>query len=104
MRGKLTRRDFSKLAALAPAIGASADEAFESAYSLVDGRWGVQRNEDAPTEIYGRRWRIEGNKLLLTWRRETGLTTAESTITSFTTEQFITEDHDGQKKTYFWAP
>jgi len=68
-----------------------------------DGRWGVQRNEDAPIEIDGRRWRIEGNKLLLTFRGDTGLVTAESTITSFTTQQFITEA-DGHKKTYDWAP
>ena len=68
-----------------------------------DGRWGVQRNENAPIEINGRRWRIEGNKLLLTWRGDTGLITAESTITSFTTKQFITEA-DGHKTTYDWAP
>jgi hypothetical protein len=68
-----------------------------------DGRWGVQRNEDAPIEICGRGWRIEGNKLLLTWRGDTGFMTAESTITSFTTKQFITAD-DGHKKTYDWAP
>ena len=70
---------------------------------FADGRWGVQRNEDAPIQINGRRWRIEGSKLLLTWRGDTGLMTAESTITSFTTKQFITED-DGHKKTYDWAP
>ena len=55
-----------------------------------DGRWGVQRNEDAPTEINGRRWRLEGNKLLLTFRGDSGLVTAESTIRSFRTKQFIT--------------
>jgi len=70
---------------------------------FADGRWGVQRNEDAPIQINGRRWRIEGSKLLLTWRGDTGLMTAESTITSFTTKQFITED-DGHKKTSDWAP
>jgi hypothetical protein len=68
-----------------------------------DGRWGVQRNEDAPIEIDGRRWRIEGDKLLLTFRGDTGLVTAESTITSFTTKQFIIEA-DGHKETYEWAP
>ena len=68
-----------------------------------DGRWGVQRNEDAPVEIEGRRWRIEGNKLLLTWRGDAGSQTAESTITSFTTKQFMTEA-DGRKETYDWAP
>jgi len=68
-----------------------------------DGRWGVQRNEEAPIEIDGRRWRIEGDKLLLTFRGDTGLVTAESTITSFTTKQFIIEV-DGHKNTYDWAP
>jgi hypothetical protein len=68
-----------------------------------DGRWGIQRNEDAPIGIEGRRWRLEGNKLLRTWRGETGLHTDESTITSFTTKQFITEK-DGYKETFEWAP
>jgi hypothetical protein len=70
---------------------------------FADGRWAVQRNEDAPLEISGRRWRIEGNKLLLTFRGDTGLITDESSITSFTTKQFITET-DGRKTTYDWAP
>jgi hypothetical protein len=61
------------------------------------------RYEDAPLEIGGRRWRIEGNKLLLRFRGDTGLETSESTITSFTTKQFITEA-DGHKRTYDWAP
>jgi TIR domain len=68
-----------------------------------DGRWGVQRNEDAPIEINGRRWRIQRNKLLLTFRGDAGLQTAERTITSFTTKRFITEA-DGHKETYDWAP
>ena len=68
-----------------------------------DGRWGIQRNEDAPIEIDGRRWQIEGNKLLLAFRGDIDLVTAESTITSFTTKQFITEAN-GHKQTYDWAP
>src|SRR5205814_517684 len=68
-----------------------------------DGRWGVQRNEDAPIDIAGRRWRIEGNKLLQTIRVDTDTVTHESTITSFRTRQFITE-YDGDKRTYDWAP
>lgn len=67
-----------------------------------DGRWGVQRNEDAPIEFNGRRWRIEGNKLFLTFQEHPGVTN-ESTIISFTTNQFITET-DGNKETYDWAP
>jgi hypothetical protein len=68
-----------------------------------DGRWGVQRNEDAPIDIQGRRWQIEGNKLLLTFRGDTGLITTESVITSFMSRQFITETN-GYKETYDWAP
>jgi hypothetical protein len=68
-----------------------------------DGRWGVQRNEDAPVEIDGRRWRVEDNKLLLTFQGDTDLVTAESRITSFTTKRFITEA-DGHKKIFDWAP
>src|ERR1039457_3126857 len=56
-----------------------------------DGRWGVQRNEDAPITIQGRGWRVKGNKLSVTWQGDTGVTTAESTIVSFRTKQFITE-------------
>ena len=68
-----------------------------------DGRWGVQRNEDAPIDIAGRRWRIEGNKLLQTIKVDTDIVTHESTITSFTTKQFNTE-RDGHKETFDWAP
>jgi hypothetical protein len=66
-----------------------------------DGRWGIQRNEGASVEIGVRRWRIEGNKLYLTFPGDTGLMTAECTITSFTTKQFVTEDY---KVVYNWAP
>jgi hypothetical protein len=68
-----------------------------------DGKWGVQRNEDAPTDIDGRHWRIEGNRLLLTFRSDSGLMTSESTIKAFTAKQFVTE-HDGHKETFDWAP
>ncbi|OYW75279.1 MAG: hypothetical protein B7Z37_14095 [Verrucomicrobia bacterium 12-59-8] len=68
---------------------------------FADGRWGVQRNEDDSIEIGERRWRIEGDKLFLTFPRGTGLSTSESTITSFTAKQFVTEDHSTK---YEWAP
>ncbi len=68
-----------------------------------DGRWGIQRNEDAPTEIDGRRWRIEGDRLLLTFKGHTQLVTTECKITSFTTKRFITEA-GGDKKIFDWAP
>jgi hypothetical protein len=68
-----------------------------------DGRFGVQRNEDAPVEIAGRRWRIEGNKLIQTIRTDSDVVTHESTITSFRTRQFVIEFH-GQKRMHDWAP
>jgi hypothetical protein len=68
-----------------------------------DGRWGVQRNEDAPIEIDGRRWQIDGDKLLLTFRGDADVITSQSTITSFMSKQFITETN-GHTETYDWAP
>ena len=68
-----------------------------------DGRFGVQRNEDAPVEIAGRQWRIEGNKLIQTIRVDSDVVTHESIITSFRTRQFIIEFH-GQKRMHDWAP
>ena len=68
-----------------------------------NGTWGVQRNEDAPEDIDGRRWRIQGNKLFLKFRGDAGLQTAEFTIISFTSKRFITEA-DGHKETYDRAP
>ena len=68
-----------------------------------DGRWGVQRNEDAPIEISGRRWRIEGNKLIWTFVDEPAADAFVQTIITFTAKQFVTEI-EGSKKTYDWAP
>jgi len=69
---------------------------------FADGSWGVQRNEETPIEINGRRWRIEGKKLFLTWRGEAGLQTTERIITSFMTKRFVTEG-GGRNETYDWA-
>ena len=68
-----------------------------------NGTWGVQRNEDAPEDIDGRRWRIHGKKLFLTFRGDHGFQTAELTIISFTTESFTTEA-GGYKEVYRWGP
>lgn len=68
-----------------------------------DGSWGVQRNEDSPEEINGRRWRIQGNKLLLTFKGDTGLETAEFTIISMTAQRFVIEADD-YKESYDRAP
>ncbi len=70
---------------------------------FADGGWGIQRNEDAPIEIHGRRWRIEVETLFLTFQGDTDLVTSKGIITSFTTKQFITEA-DGHKRTYVWTP
>ena len=32
-----------------------------------DGTWGLKRNEDAPEDKKGRRYRVEGDKLILTY-------------------------------------
>jgi hypothetical protein len=70
---------------------------------FADGSWGVQRSEATPIEFNGRRWRIEGNRLFLSWRGEGGLQTTERIITSFMTKRFVTEG-DGYNETYDWAP
>ena len=70
---------------------------------FADGSWGVQRSEATPIEFNGRRWRIEGNKLFLSWRGENGLQTIERIITSFMTKRIVTEG-DGYNETYDWAP
>lgn len=68
-----------------------------------NGTWGVQGNEDAPEDIDGRRWRIQGNKLFITFRGDNGLLTVDYTIVSFTAKSFITEA-DGHKEVYERAP
>lgn len=68
-----------------------------------DGRRGIQRNEEAPVEIDGRRWKIEGNKLFQTAQEDGRVAIAGSTIESFTTKRFITEE-GGRRRTYEWAP
>jgi len=74
-----------------------------------DGQWGVQRNEEAKEEIMGRRWRIDGKKLFLTYPIDKGdgipvhMMTSVYDIISFTQQKFITEI-DGFKDEYERAP
>ena len=68
-----------------------------------NGTWGIQRNEDSPEDIDGRRWRIQGNKLFMTFRGDHGFQTTEFTIISFSPQKFITEV-DGHKETYDRSP
>lgn len=60
-----------------------------------DGTWGVKRNEDAPEDIRGRRWQIEGDKLILKYpSSNNGFETAVFTIISCTEHELVL-DADG---------
>jgi hypothetical protein len=54
-----------------------------------DGSWGVKRSEDAPEDIRGRRWRVEGDKLFLTFPGDNGMETADYTIVACTAQKLI---------------
>ena len=54
-----------------------------------DGRWGVKRNEDAPEDTKGRRWRVDGNKLILTYPGDHGSKTAVYTIVRCTEREMV---------------
>jgi hypothetical protein len=69
-----------------------------------DGTWGVQRHETAPEEIDGRRWRIEGNKLILTYPGNRGPLTSRDSIISFTPQKLIVQSEDGYKEVYEREP
>ena len=64
-----------------------------------DGTWGVKRHEDAPEDFRGRRWRIDGNTLFLTFPGDRGMTTVHFTIVSLTDREMILEA-DGYQQTY----
>ena len=57
-----------------------------------DGSWGV-RNWDfsKPEDIRGRRWHVEGDKLIITAPPADGGQTAAEKIISFTRSRFVTE-------------
>src|SRR5438094_234654 len=64
-----------------------------------DGSWGVQRNEDAPVDIDGRRWRIEDGKLKLEFPGGEH----SATIVEFSNDKFITKQ-DGITTVYERVP
>jgi hypothetical protein len=55
-----------------------------------NGTWGFKRNEDAPEDVGGR-WRVEGDKLVITGRTDDGFATAAYTIISCTDHTLILE-------------
>ena len=52
--------------------------------------WGFKRNEDAPEDVGGR-WRVEGDKLIVTGQTDDGFATAANTIISCTDHTLILE-------------
>ena len=63
-----------------------------------DGTWGFKRNEDAPEEAGGR-WRVDGDKLIITGLTDNGVATAAYTIISCTDHTLIIEI-DGYREEY----
>ncbi len=64
-----------------------------------DGSWGVRKFDDRPEDIRGRRWRVEGNTLVLRYPGDHGFETAKDRIVSFIPDKFVTEIH-GYRSTY----
>ena len=87
-------RDYSK-AILGCWLGPRKFEIFHS-----DGRWGVKRNEEAPEDISGRRWKIQRNKLIITYPGDHGMETATYTILSLTDHEMVLDVGGGYKKEY----
>jgi hypothetical protein len=63
-----------------------------------DGTWGVKRNEDAPEDVRGRRWHINGNKLIITYPGDHGLETGELTIISLTDHKMVLGSGDYKRE------
>jgi hypothetical protein len=64
-----------------------------------DGSWGVRKFDDRPEDIRGRRWRVEGDHLVLTYPDDHGFTTWRYQIVSFTPREFVTQTQ-GYTSTY----
>ena len=58
-----------------------------------DGRWGVLPYGGGQEEIMGRQWRIESNKLFLTYLDGRAFTTSAYTIVSFSPVKLVLEIH-----------
>ena len=63
---------------------------YEIYYS--DGTWGVQRYEDAPIDKKDRHWKINGDKITLTFPGDHGVDSVTETIYILNSKQFITRD------------
>jgi hypothetical protein len=68
-----------------------------------DGSWGVRKFDTAPEDIRGRRWRVEGKTLVLTYPHDHGFDTAAYRFVSFTPRKFVTEIH-GYESAYTRIP
>jgi hypothetical protein len=64
-----------------------------------DGSWGVRKFDDRPEDIRGRRWRLEGDTLVLTYPHDHGFDTSRYQIVSFALGKFVTEN-SGYRFTY----
>ena len=58
---------------------------------------GCEANEDAPEDIRGRRWKVEGDKLIITYPGDHGMDTGVITIVSITEHKMLL-DIDGYKE------
>lgn len=56
-----------------------------------DHTWGVLHYVPDGEDIRGRRWRLAGDKLILTYPGDDGLETGEDQIISFTHDKFVTD-------------
>jgi hypothetical protein len=65
-----------------------------------NGKWGVKKLEEGPEDIRGRRWRVEGNTLVLSYPSDHGFDTARYKIISFTRGEFVTQIHGDYESTY----
>jgi hypothetical protein len=64
-----------------------------------DGSWGVRKFNERPEDIRGRRWRVNGSSLILTYPSDHLFETGHYRIVSFTPQRFVTEIH-GYESTY----
>jgi hypothetical protein len=64
-----------------------------------DGSWGVRKFDDQPEDIRGRRWRVDGDSLILRYPSDYGFETGAYKILSFAPRKFVTETQ-GYRFTY----
>ncbi|SRR6266700_684890 len=64
-----------------------------------DGSWGVRKFDDRAEDIRGRRWKVEGDSLVLRYPSDHRFDTRIDKIVSFTSHKFVTEQQ-GYRFTY----